>query len=746
MSRFISGCTTLGMFALALSATANGDEQFTRVTSFDVPPALALQLHGGGPDPTLSLDIVRGGVDGAPPATDGERLLRMSFTNETDGKVEFGFQWSDPARNYDLAGGDALLLDVFIANADALPGLMGVFSIEWNPPSAWQPAAASPAVVGQWTTVRIPLSGRMQTDVTYLGAIVFENMPGSSGTIYVDHLRIVRTAATPAPAGVATLALADRNEVTWDAVHVEGLLGYRVYGADDEAGPFTQLTTQPLTERHFVDSGPHAGTRYYQVTTVTASGESGASSPAAAVYDGLTDADLLDHIQHRTFDYFWLGAHPLSGLIPEPWNPNKVAIGGSGMGLMAIVVGAERGWATREEAALRVASMLDFLEFTVERFHGAWPHVADGVTGEAYTIGPMDDGGDLVETSYVAQGLLTVRQYFDGPGPVEVAIRERATRMYEAIEWDWYRRYPESLVLWWHWSPNFGWAVDLPIRGYHEAMIVYLLAIASPTHAMPPESFYQGWASRAEYANGETYYGYVQDLSEPLGGPLFFTHYSALGFDPRFKRDAYTNYFVNGRRISLIHRAYAIDNPLGFVGYNRWLWGQTASLGPFGYEAFSPTNDNGTIATTAALSAMPYTPEESLQTLRYLYDTYGAQLDSAYGFYDALSPTENWFADQYISIDQGPIIVMIENYRTGLCWRLFMQNPEIRPMLAAIGFAYEPDLNHDGVIDAADTFLSFALLGGPDEAPLGDPEAGVACDRDEDGDFDLIDFAALQRF
>jgi hypothetical protein len=746
---------TTGMFVcgrrllvpMLLAGVAFAGEQFTRVHSFDAPQILETSLHRGGLDPGLTLTVVRGGVDGVPAATDGERLLQLSFADETDRKIEFGFQINNPQSAYSLVGEIAVLVDVFIATPTAVPGLMGIYSANWNPPSAWQGAVAPPAIVGQWVTVRVPLSGQAQTDETWFGALIFENLAGDTGVIYVDHLRTVRTAPTPAPDGVATLGLADRNEVTWNPVRDEALQGYHVYGGDAAGGPFTRLTTQPLTERHFVEPGPHPATRFYQVTAVTPAGESPPSAPTPAQYNGLTDDYLLDLIQFTTFNYFWLRAHPVSGLTTEPWDADKVAIGGSGMGLMAIIVGAERGWVSRPAAADRIRQMLAFLEDETDRFYGAWPHVADGTTGDAHTFSQYDDGADLVETAFVAQGLLAVRQYFDDSAdPVETEIRIRATRMWESIDWTWFRRYPDSLVLWWHWSPNYGWTMDLPIRGYHEAMIVYLLAIASPTHPMPPESFYQGWCSRPQYANGETYYGIVQDVSEPLGGPLFFTHYSALGFDPRFKRDAYTNYFRTGRALSQIHRAYAIDNPRGFVGYNRWLWGLTASMGPTQYLPHSPTLDNGTIAPTAALSAMPYTPSESMQTLRYLYDEYGPQLGAGgLGFYDALNPTLSWFASDYISIDQGPIIVMIENHRTGLLWRLFMQNPEIRPMLDAIGFVYEPDLNHDGLLDGQDALLALPLVGGPDVMAPGDPEAATACDRDEDGDVDTADLAVLQQ-
>jgi hypothetical protein len=731
----------VGGLLLLISVGVAAADTFESLASFETSE-VDLVVRPGANDAGLLTDFVPGGMGGVPAATDGERVLRLAYANE-DGKVEFGIEWL--TKRYDLAGYDRVYMDVFVETSTALPGLMGIWSLEWDPPDVWQPAASVPPTAGVWHTVAFDLAGRTQTDLSAIHALVFEQLPAPGGTIYVDHIRLVRFGAAGPPAEVAALGFADRNEVTWSAVPAEALTGYHVYGADAAAGPFTRLTAQPVTARHFVEYGPFLAARYYRVAAVADGVESLPSAVAEAAYNGLTDDELLDMIQSSTFWYFWAYAHPNSKLTVEPWDANACAVGGSGMGLMALVVGAERGYRPRAQVAQRVLDALTFLEDTAQRFHGAWPHVVNGYTGAPVAFGTLDDAADLVETSFVAQGLLTVRQYFDGGDAVETEIRSRATRMWEGIEWDWFERYPGSGILYWHWSPNHGWAVNLPIRGYHEAMIVYLLAIASPTHGMPGSSFHDGWVQPG-YVNGTSYYGIVQEVGPPLGGPLFFTHYSHLGFDPRYKRDAYTNYFGNSRAISRIHRAYAIENPMGWAGYQRWAWGLTASMAPDGYEAHSPTNDFGTIAPTAALSAMPYTPDESLATLRYYYDTYGAELDSLWGFYDAFNPTQDWFSDQFISIDQGPIIVMVENYRSGLCWRLFMQNPEIRPMMDAIGFVYQPDLDNDGLFDGADgvLLLDMDLLGGPEQVSQGDPEAATACDGDEDGDLDVADFQGLQ--
>jgi hypothetical protein len=405
----------------------------------------------------------------------------------------------------------------------------------------------------------------------------------------------------------------------------------------------------------------------------------------------MTDEQLLTSVQEAVFRYFWDYGHPVSGLTREGYklghSTDTCTSGGTGMGLMAICIGVERGFVTRAEAAKRILKILMFLEEKANRYHGAWSHWINGATGQTKPFSKYDDGGDLVETAYVVQGLLTVRQYFDNPNdPVESEIRTRATRLWEQVEWDWYLRYPRGQVLYWHWSPNHNWRMNHKIRGYNECMIAYLLAIASPTHPIPASCYYKGWAGAAGYANSHTYYGYRQWVGQEKGGPLFFTHYSHLGFDPRNKSDKFCNYFDNSRNISLINRAYCIENPRGHAGYSNLVWGLTASFNPRGYSAHSPTNDNGTITPSAALSAMPYVPEESMATLKEFYHTYGTDLWGAFGFVDAFNLTQKWFAPGYIAIDQGPIVIMIENNRTQLCWKLFMANPEIQSMLDAIGW------------------------------------------------------------
>ncbi|MBP7053601.1 MAG: hypothetical protein KBE65_21535 [Phycisphaerae bacterium] len=496
-----------------------------------------------------------------------------------------------------------------------------------------------------------------------------------------------------APNDVTATGHDSRIDLRWSLSADPNLEGYNIYRAESADGSFVKVNRSVHKTSVYSDFfGANDATYHYYVKAVAirAGGESEPSNVASATSCAMTDDQLLTSVQEATFRYFWDYAHPASGLTREGYGfghgADTCTSGGTGMGLMAICVGAERGFVTRAQAAQRVLTILTFLEERATRYHGAWSHWIYGNSGRTKPFSQYDDGGDLVETTYVVQGMLTARQYFDANDPVETEIRTRATRLWEQVEWSWYRQVPRSDVLYWHWSPTYGWKINHAIRGYNECMIVYLLAIASPTYPIPASCYYNGWAGSADYANPNTYYNYRQWVGPAQGGPLFFTHYSHLGFDPRDKSDKYCNYFDNSRNISLIHRAYCIENPKGYAGYSDLVWGLTASFDPWGYNAHSPTNDNGTISPTAALSAMPYVPAESLATLKHLYHAYGQDLWGPFGFYDAFHPAQNWFASGCVAIDQGPILIMIENYRTQLCWNLFMSNPEIQPALSAIGW------------------------------------------------------------
>jgi len=401
----------------------------------------------------------------------------------------------------------------------------------------------------------------------------------------------------------------------------------------------------------------------------------------------IPDEELLTKVQEQTFRYFWDFAHPASGMARERNSSgNTVTTGGSGFGVMALIVGVERGFITRTQAVERWTKILNFLK-SADRFHGAWPHWLNGNTGTTVPFSAKDNGGDLVETALLMQGLLTVQAYLNPADFTEKALIDQITELWHEVEWDWYTK-EDSGALYWHWSPDHGWEMNLTVSGYNEALIVYVLAASSPTHPIDKTTYDKGWARDGSIRNGNSFYGETLPVGADYGGPLFFAHYSFLGLDPRNLQDQYANYWEQNRQHSLINQAHAVANPRNFVGYSEYNWGFTASDNHQGYSAHSPTNDLGVIAPTAALSSFPYTPEKSMIALKFFYYSLGEKIWGEYGFHDAFNVTESWYADSYLAIDQGPIILMIENHRTGLLWDLFMRNAEIKDGLDRLGFTY----------------------------------------------------------
>jgi hypothetical protein len=398
----------------------------------------------------------------------------------------------------------------------------------------------------------------------------------------------------------------------------------------------------------------------------------------------VSDEELLTLVQQQTFKYFYDFAHPASGMARERnTSGDLVTSGGSGFGIMAIIVGIERNFITRQQGITHLNKIVNFLE-TANRFHGVWPHWINGNTGTVIPFSTRDNGGDLVETSFLVQGLLTFRQYLQPTDTVGNNLINRISTLWEGVEWDWYRRGDQN-VLFWHWSPNYNWDMNFALSGYFEQQITYLLAAASPTHGVPKIVYTNGFAQNGNFLRNDTYYG----INLKLGGlfPLFWVHYSYLGLDPHFSDD-YTDYWQQNVNASRINHAYCVANPKNFIGYSDACWGLTSSDGPSGYRAHSPANDLGVITPTAALSSFPYTPEESMKALKFFYYTLGDRLWGQYGFYDAFNLTQGWTANSYLAIDQGPIIVMIENYRTGLLWDLFMSAPEVQNGITELGFTY----------------------------------------------------------
>ncbi|MBK7265469.1 MAG: T9SS type A sorting domain-containing protein [Ignavibacteriales bacterium] len=570
-----------------------------------------------------------------------------------------------------------------------------------------------------WKRVLVPLSlfrnNAGSTDLTKIKYVFFakDAADTTQRITFIDEVRMVlKGSIDPVPPSVPGLPVAKGYEkhfdLRWMKSPENDVMGYNIY--KKEGINYIRIGNTTANENYYYEwTGAMGNSRVFAITAFDSSyNESERTVDLPVTTSQMTDEDFLDMVQAATFRYFWHYAHPVSGLARERLNSGEtVTIGGSGFGVMGIPVGIERGYITREEGAERALKIVNFLLTKADRFHGAWSHWLNGTTGDVIPFSTYDNGGDLVETAFMVQGLLTLRQYFDAASPLETELRTKLTEAWESVEWNWYRRYTNTYKLYWHWSPNYGWQMNMPVTGYMEAMIMYLLAVASPTYPMPAQAYWLGWTVNSGYQNTGTYYGHRLWVGQNTGGPLFFAHYSYLGFDPRHKRDMYANYFEHNKNQTLVNRAYCIANPKGYAGYNANTWGLTASDNPWGYSAHEPTSwgDNGTIAPTAALSSMPYTPAESMAALKNMYRTYGENLWGVYGFKDAFNPQQNWFASSYLAIDQGPILAMIENHRTGLLWNNFMKNPEIAPMLTAVGFTADTTTSiEDEVIEIPTEF------------------------------------------
>lgn len=434
------------------------------------------------------------------------------------------------------------------------------------------------------------------------------------------------------------------------------------------------------------------------------SGHHPATDTSTQWWESAGDDQLLDSVQAQTFRYFWDFAEPVSGLARERFHPdgnypqndaNVVTTGGGGFGVMAILVGIKRGFITREQGMQRLTQIVGFLE-KADRFHGVWPHWLDGETGKVKPFSKKDDGGDLVESSFLMQGLLCVRQFCDPEKPAEKDLAERINTLWHNMEWNWYTNNTHNLY--WHWSPNYNFEMNFALAGYNETLITHVMAASSPTYPTDTAVYHECWARNGDIKATDSYLGYPRVLDHyptddiPVG-PLFWAHYSYLGLDPRQLADRYANYWELNKNHALIHYKYCVDNPGNFKGYGKDCWGLTSSYSPakdggIGYAGHRPGEDIGVISPTAAVSSMPYTPEETLAAIRGFYQNYGDLLVGPAGFYDAFRPNDNWVAPRYLAIDQGPMIVMIENYRSGLLWELFMSCEEVQQGLDRLGFTY----------------------------------------------------------
>ena len=582
-------------------------------------------------------------------------------------------------------------------------------------PLAWgQIAGAMPA--GRWIQVRIPFSAFRPASIYKfrledLQDVIFHQgrADGARHTLIIDEIRVADDGTAsdrslPAPENVRAIGYDRHVEVRWDSA-ITSLFGRYVIYRSIEGKDFEPIGIQlPGTNRYSDFVGRSGVTAQYKVAAADWQNHMSAfSNAASATTREFSDGELLTMLEEACFRYYWEGADPHSGMTREniPGDDRVVATGASGMGIAALIVGVDRGFIPRALGLERVSRIVDFLEHA-ERYHGAWSHFMDGSTGKTMPVfGMFDNGGDLVETSFLMEGLLAARQYFRGNSAAARDLYRRISELWETVEWDWYRGPETGDFLYWHWSAEWGWQIQHRLTGFNEVMITYLLAMSSPTHGVPADLYYSGWASQSEralhyragwsgsvdgdhYANGHTYYGIKLDVGVGTGGPLFFTHYSYFGFDPHSLHDRFTStYFENNRNLALINRAYCIDNPKHFSGYGANAWGLTASDGPEGYLPHAPdkNNDDGTLTPTGALASFPYTPEASMAALKHYYRDLGAELWDIDGPRDAYNPEHNWVSPIYMGLNQAPIVVMVENYRTGLVWKNFMANPEIGGML-----------------------------------------------------------------
>jgi len=643
----------------------------------------------------------------------GSTSLKFNYTSAENGNWRvtiYRSGWSTA----DISGLDSLAFYVFSENefsASAMP-LLGFRAVNQSGSGDVNSQLFSlenyneniPA--NEWIKVKFPLSvlftdsESSDLDFTKVKGIIF-NQSESNGTsrlILIDEISAYKSMAEiPAVENLTATGYDSHAELSWDSP-VEDL-AYRIYASfDSEANFELRAETSENFYLDFVPQNARNSTVTYRVATLFQGMESEAVETSAEIRD-FSDGELLEMVQRYSFHYFWEGAHQATGMALERSNGNgrTAASGATGMGLMAMIVAHEREYKPQEEIKDRILKILEFLE-NCERHHGAWSHWYNADTYQTQPFTEDDDGGDIVETSYVAAGLIALKNHFTGTDEKSVQIRETADALWKEIDWDWYRN--GQNVLFWHWSPNINFQKNMKVTGWNECLVTYVMAASSPTHEIPKVVYDQGWAGNGAMVNPRTFYGHEIRLSPDWGGPLFWIHYSHLGINPHGLSDKYADYWQEHVNTAKIHHAYAVENPGGHTNYSDKNWGLTASDDPYGYTAHQPMhNDNGTISPTAALSSMPYTPEETMKALKYFYRERGTDLFGKYGFYDAFNDNFNWVAESYLGIDQGPIVVMLENHRTGLLWNAVMKDSDVQAGLDKLGFEYKDPTSVNSILD-----------------------------------------------
>ena len=542
-----------------------------------------------------------------------------------------------------------------------------------------------------WTQIRYPLSAlKGSFDLKQSKAIIFaqSEFDNSTREVLIDEITAFKSfGEVPVVSKLLVTGYDSHAELNWDAPLAN--LKYKIYASFDN-GESYELRKE-ISETNYLDFVPEEAKNKMVHYRVVASIQGKDSDPVEQVVEirDFTDEELMDMVQEYSFRYFWEGAHQASGTSLERSNGNgkTTASGATGFQLMAMIVAHEREYRPREEVKDRILKILNFLE-TCERHRGAWAHWYDSNTGKTKPFSQKDNGGDIVETSFVAQALVALKNYFSAGDSKSIQISEKSDQLWKEINWDWYRNGKNALY--WHWSPNYNFEKNMKVSGWNESMITYIMAAASPTYGISKDTYVQGWARNGSMISKRKFYGYEINLARNWGGPLFWIHYSHHGINPKGLKDDYADYWQEHVNTALIHYEYAKANPLNFKNYSENCWGLTASDDPDGYTDHKPMdNDNGTVSPTAALASMPYTPEESMKALKYFYRERGNELFGKFGPYDAFNDTRNWIKESYIGIDQGPIVIMIENHRTGLLWKNVMKDADVQAGLEKLGFEYE---------------------------------------------------------
>lgn len=518
--------------------------------------------------------------------------------------------------------------------------------------------------------------------VLKLVSMRFHNLPGPNYVLTTLTPSVVYNFSQP----VSKSSLADALSLTDDAGTVIGFnsrweRGDSTVVITPVTGALKGLTNHRMSLRRSLKSLSGASLQSEFAFSFLTGIDSTPKFPA------ITNDSLLTLVQRQTFQYFWNFGHPVSGMARERnTSGDLVTTGGTGFGIMSMVAAIHNGFITRQQGLERLETMVQFLGTKAQRFRGAFPHWMNGITGNVIPYSANDDGADLVETSFLAMGLITARQYFSSSDARESELRLRINQIINGIEWNWFRKNNEQ-VLYWHWSPTHGWAINLKVTGWNECLITYVMAASSASHGISDTVYKRGFARDGAMVNGKSFYGTTLPLGEDRGGPLFYAHYSFLGIDPRGLRDQFADYWQQNLSHSRINFEHCKLNPNNWPGYSASCWGLTASDIPNGYTASSPLNDRGVIAPTAAVASLPYTPTQSMEAIRFFYYTLGDKLWKEYGFVDAFALGQAWFANSFLAIDQGPQIVMIENHKSGLLWNLFTSAPEVKAALRKLGFS-----------------------------------------------------------